>query len=111
MADLRQAARRLLDAVEDGGHKSDVMAAADALRAALAQQAEPLNLSDPAVQKRLATQWGYVPQQAEPVEPVQRKPLTEDEIWGLAANCLNSVAGQLQFARAIERAHGIKEKA
>lgn len=42
MADLRQAARRLLDAVEDGGHKSDVMAAADALRAELAQQAEPV---------------------------------------------------------------------
>lgn len=41
-------------------------------QAALAQQAEPLNLRDPAVQKRLATQWGYVPaaQQAEPVEPV-----------------------------------------
>ena len=38
-----------------------------ALRAALAQQAEPLNLADPAVQKRLATQWGYVPAaQAEP---------------------------------------------
>lgn len=37
MADLRQAARRLLDAVEDGGHKSDVMAAVDALRAALAE--------------------------------------------------------------------------
>ena len=37
----------------------------------LAQQAEPLNLRDPAVQKRLATQWGYVPAaQAEPVEPV-----------------------------------------
>ena len=37
----------------------------------VAQQVEPLNLSDPAVQKRLATQWGYVPAaQAEPVEPV-----------------------------------------
>ena len=44
------------------------------LRAALAQQAEPLNLRDPAVQKRLATQWGYVPAaQAEPVEPVAWK--------------------------------------
>ena len=43
----------------------------NALRAALAQQVEPLNLRDPAVQKRLATQWGYVPAaQAEPVEPV-----------------------------------------
>lgn len=39
----------------------------DNLRAALAQQDEPLNLRDPAVQKRLATQWGYVPAaQAEP---------------------------------------------
>lgn len=38
----------------------------------LAQQAEPLNLADPAVRKRLASQWGYVPAtaQAEPVEPV-----------------------------------------
>lgn len=37
MADqLRAAAQRLLNAVEDGGHKSDVMAAADSLRAALA---------------------------------------------------------------------------
>lgn len=27
------------------------------------KQAEPLNLSDPAVQKRLASQWGYVPAQ------------------------------------------------
>ena len=36
-----------------------------------AQQDEPLNLADPAVRKRLATQWGYVPAaQAEPVEPV-----------------------------------------
>ena len=39
--------------------------------AALAQQAEPLNLRDPAVQKRLATQWGYVP--AAQAEPVQEK--------------------------------------
>jgi len=38
------------------------------------KQAEPLNLRDPAVRKRLATQWGYVPAaQAEPVEPVAWK--------------------------------------
>ena len=41
--------------------------------------------------------------------PPQRKPLTDEEIWNLAANCLDSVAGRLQFARAIEAAHGIKE--
>ena len=50
-----------------------------ALRAALAQQAEPLNLRDPAVRKRLATQWGYVPAaQAEPVEPVAGVVLNEE---------------------------------
>lgn len=46
---------------------------------ALAQQAEPLNLADPAVQKRLASQWGYVPAaaQAEPVEPVAGRAFLE----------------------------------
>ena len=41
MSDLRTAAQRMLAAVEDSGHKADVTAAADDLRAALAQQAEP----------------------------------------------------------------------
>ena len=41
----------------------------------------------------------------------QRQPLTEERIWELAANCLDSVAGRLQFARAIEAAHGIKGEA
>lgn len=40
----------------------------------------------------------------------QRQPLTEERVWELAANCLDSVAGRLQFARAIEAAHGIGEK-
>ncbi len=39
--------------------------------------------------------------------PPQRQPLTDEEVWKLAAGCLDSVAGRLQFARAIERAHGI----
>ena len=42
MSDLRTAAQRMLAAVEDSGHKADVTAAADDLRAALAQQEEPL---------------------------------------------------------------------
>jgi hypothetical protein len=37
----------------------------------------------------------------------QRKPLTDERVWELAANCLDSVAGRIQFARAIEAAHGI----
>ena len=58
---------RLFTAEWAGKHGATITA----LRAALAQQDEPLNLRDPAVQKRLATQWGYVPAaQAEPVEPV-----------------------------------------
>jgi len=36
-----------------------------------------------------------------------RRPLTDEEIWDIAGNCLDSVAGRLQFARAIERAHKI----
>ena len=47
-------------------------------------------------------------QKAAEILPPQRKPLTDEEIWNLAANCLDSVAGRLQFARAIEAAHGIK---
>ena len=43
--------------------------------------------------------------------PPQRKPLTDEQIWELAANCLDSVAGRMQFARAIEAAHGIKGEA
>ena len=39
--------------------------------------------------------------------PPQRQPLTDERVWELAANCLDSVAGRLQFARAIEAAHGI----
>ena len=45
-----------------------------------------------------------------PPQPAQRKPLTDEEIWELAATCLDSVAGRMQFARAIEAAHGIKEQ-
>jgi len=35
--------------------------------------------------------------------PPARRPLTDEEIWDIAGNCLDSVAGRLQFARAIER--------
>ena len=37
MNDLKIAAQRMLDAIEDSGHKFDVMAATEALRAALAE--------------------------------------------------------------------------
>ena len=72
MTTLREAAQQALEACEQRLPLKGQAAIIDELnnlRAALAQQAEPLNLRDPAVQKRLAAQWGYVP--AEQVEPVQ----------------------------------------
>jgi hypothetical protein len=76
MTTLREAAQQALEALRAmnpyPASKEDQRASALAAPLdALAQQDEPLNLADPAVQKRLATQWGYVPAaQAEPVEPV-----------------------------------------
>ena len=40
----------------------------------------------------------------------QRKPLTDEKIWQMANDCLDSVTGAVKFARAIEAAHNIKEK-
>jgi hypothetical protein len=83
MNDLRTAAQRALEALNKlylPGELERVNAAITALRAALAQQDEPLNLRDPAVQKRLATQWGYVPAaQAEPVGEILPNWSTEQE--------------------------------
>lgn len=39
----------------------------------------------------------------------QRKPLTDEKIWQMANDCLDSVTGAVKFARAIEAAHNIKE--
>jgi len=39
----------------------------------------------------------------------QRKPLTDESIWQMANDCLDSVTGAVKFARAIEAAHNIKE--
>ena len=64
-----QQALECLKGVARGKYDGNAAGVCAALEAALAQQAEPLNLRDPAVQKRLATQWGYVP--AAPAEPVQ----------------------------------------
>ena len=39
-----------------------------------------------------------------------REPLTDEQIWDLAANCLDSVQGRINFARLIEQAHNIRSK-
>ena len=40
----------------------------------------------------------------------QRKTLTDEKIWKMANDCLDSVTGAVKFARAIEAAHNIKEE-
>ena len=47
-------------------------------------------------------------QRCEPlyITPPQRKPLTDEEIWKFVDQCKG---GRIDFARAIEAAHGIKE--
>ena len=48
---------------------------------------------------------------AAPTPPAQRKPLTDEEIILIVADCASSHQHtDIHFARAIEAAHGIKEK-
>jgi hypothetical protein len=129
MTDLRTAAQQALEALEscDAAHPSDgglqwyddklVEPAITALRAALAQQAEPVEpvawIQPDHLQKaRVAPFLCRVePTQRFPdfvalyTAPPQRKPLTEEEIEhiGMTHQSLR------QVVRAVERAHGIKE--
>ena len=76
----RELLRHVLDSCEPEANNEQQMLAYDALRAALEQQAvEPDNLQCKTVQKRLATQWGYV--EAQPSKAVK---LTTDEYTALA---------------------------
>jgi hypothetical protein len=125
MTTLKEAAQQALDALHRHWAKdtTGLDAAHDSLRYALADQSEQaLGMVQPA-----ACISGYV--QGHPViktvdetvllpvgtafytSPPQRKPLTDDEItkltadtWGSASIAPQSVP---EFARAIERAHGI----
>jgi len=48
-----------------------------------------------------------------PVQPEQRKPLTDEEIqaiWDAAAGVIPGWSRHIAYARAIEAAHGIKEQ-
>ena len=84
MSALREAAQQALEALEyaqqDRECPSTTHQAITALSTALAQeQAEPLNLSDRAVQRRLAAQWGHVP--AERAEPVAWVECDGELVW------------------------------
>ena len=122
----------------EGEIPSNVADAITAIKEALADPSPNFNCKS--VQARLATAWGYVkaPPEQEPVKfeavwdsgptnkdyedamrlkrlqqltaPPQRKPLTDEEIILIVAECAASHQHtDIHFARAIERAHGIKE--
>ena len=62
---------------------------------------EPEPVIDKSAAIRIATSLGWTPQR-------EWVGLTDEQIWELSANCLDSVAGRLAFARAIEAK--LKEK-
>ena len=62
---------------------------------------EPEPVIDKSAAIRIATSLGWTPKR-------EWVGLTDEQIWELAANCLDSVAGRLAFARAIEAK--LKEK-
>jgi hypothetical protein len=112
MTTLREAAQRLLTAIDCAlphapplGEFDFVADAADDLRAALA---EP-------VQEPVATLYGTLP--VYDTDPPQRKPLTDEEILRLVGTHVGGVnpgnldnSDWIQFARAVEAAHGIVGK-
>ena len=94
MIDLRTAAQQALEALEGGADSWQLVGPAiDALKAALA---EPVLNPAPGYCKHCKQ---YTIECTLP-HP-QRKPLTDEEIKRLVSNDM------VQFARAIERAHGI----
>ena len=103
MTNLRQAAQRVLKAMEDGEYRADMIEFSDALIALCAALAEPEQ--EPDGISWLKRDSGYF------TAPTPRKPLTEGEmptlfVGGLA---LNSEA-TIEIVRAVEKAHGIGDQ-
>jgi hypothetical protein len=114
----REVMQQALEALETGGWVKSGYAIA-ALYARLAEpetckpalqveEAEPVAW----INDNLDTEFSHKPWMSKAWTPLYaapptRRPLTDEEIWDIAGNCLDSVAGRLQFARAIERAHKI----
>ena len=121
MTDLKQAAQQALEALESGLAFDAHSTVLQNLREALEQpEQEPVAYYHP----HKGFYWAKPTHISAPtvvdVPPVplyvkwiaaQRKPLTDEEIWQIATDC--TIGGDLhadKFARAIEAAHGIKEK-
>jgi len=101
----KEAMKLALEALENieerctlGAWEDDAGKAITALREALAEQ--------PAQQEPVATLFGSLPVY-DTSPPAQRKPLTDDELADL---WYKQSLDWMEFARAIEAAHGIKEK-
>ena len=140
MTNLRQAAQAVLDAWDSPLWKTGTTAAKIAdLRAALAQQAEPVawtgydldgmveafsrvieahhsskhpfhNPIDMSAKMALRILRGFIPAMKAYATPPQRKPLTDEEIWRIwHGQPKDGAITVTAFARAIEAAHGIKE--
>lgn len=129
MITLRQVAQQALEALEAGPDVDPIFAGetADALRAALAEpQGEPQSLDQlkglrdmlrEEVDRLIAAKAGphSQPQQAEPAQEPQRKPLSEVEIFKAyemavgkkLPNMGASRAELIAITRIVERAHGI----
>lgn len=123
MSDLRKAAQQALEALETKGeHHPKVYEAITALRAALAQpEQEPVawlwqhretgRTRVPMPDERTATDVAAAWDVIGPLylAPPQRKPLTEEEIMQLWLSQYEANReGTNNFARAIEKAHGIE---
>jgi len=136
MTDLKKAAQQALEALEEATNYTgceawspsmtdECLAVAVTLRAALEQpEQEPVAWMSPASESMIGktdengsayhiittskkTANNSVPLYTHPPRREWRG-LTEEDIWTLAANCLDSVLGRLHFARAIEAA--LKER-
>jgi hypothetical protein len=97
MTTLREAAQQALEAL-DAYSWEQVDAARAALRAALSEpEQDEHDLTTVYMAGRMDEQ------------KVQRKPLTDEEIAAISAECAASAYrwNDFEFARAIERAHGI----
>jgi hypothetical protein len=114
MSDLKKAAQQALDALYDidatGVPVGHIDLVIDTLKAALAQEQEQEPVASQNTQEKCRIETVPAKGGLLSIHPPRREwqSLTEEDIWTLAANCLDSVLGRLHFARAIEAA--LKER-
>ena len=121
MTTLREAAQQALEALEMSrrfvyaDNRPQCDGAIDSLRAALAQQDEPVQepvawLYEAGADRTL--HWYKPPLCGTPLytAPPQRKPLTQEEIDRICVSLGFAAISPAEIVRAVERAHGIGEQ-